>query len=91
MDKLPKSASLGVKCHGRGITREEVLTEDVSVAVWVRVYEDGKSIGISVDCPHNTGSHGQKCKASGKRGVLCPYAVDLPHVVDTPRGLIGAL
>lgn len=78
-----------IQCRGYDKAREEVLQKPVSAKV--KVYQppgDEKNISLSVDCVHNTGGHGQRCKAShldkdkvGK-GVGCPYSVDIPYVFD---------
>jgi|GEM_PF-3429671 hypothetical protein len=77
-----------VDCKGRGFDLKEVLEKSINVEVSVRRNENGKSISMSVKCPHNTGGHGQRCKASHPevdkvgKGVLCAFAVDLPHASD---------
>lgn len=85
-------ATFEIQCTGRDINlvpSAQVLKEPVSVMV--QVEKVGNSIYINVDCPHNTGSHGHRCKASHPdrdkvdRDTFCPYAVDLPYAMDDPR------
>jgi hypothetical protein len=73
-----------VTCDGRDKDGNPVLTEPVRVQVCV--YNAGEnSISISVECPHNVGSHRHRCNAShlGRPkvgdGVPCPYVVYLPY------------
>ncbi len=79
-----RSAQLLIQCRGRDERGGPVLPRAISVPIVIRVLENEATIAISPqDCPHNTGSHGGRCKAShpgiDKRGegVLCPYAIDL--------------
>lgn len=81
-----------IKCRGRNALGEEVLPKPVSAKV--KVYQspgDEKNISLSVDCVHNTGGHGQRCKAShpGKdkvgEGVGCPYSADIPYALEKRR------
>jgi hypothetical protein len=78
-----------VECKGRNEYGREVLAEPEKVDV--RVSKDPFSERLSivpVDCKYNSGGHGQRCTASHPGidkvgdGVLCPYSVDIPHVVD---------
>ena len=85
-------ATFRIQCKGRDADRNEVLEKAVNVLLAIRRMGDGKSISISVnDCPHNTGSHGHRCKASHPsqdkigEGIPCGYAVDLPHVIDIAK------
>ena len=75
-----------IKCFGRSRPGVECLEEPVDAKVKVRqVYEN---IHMDVECPHNTGGHGQRCCAShpGKDkvgdGVYCPYSIDVPYCND---------
>ncbi|MDP3639786.1 MAG: hypothetical protein Q8R53_01110 [Nanoarchaeota archaeon] len=80
-----------VECKGRNKVGDEVL--DHSVSVKVQIYESPKSnmISSNVECPHNTGGHGQRCKASHPevdkvgdgKGVRCPYSFDIPYAFET--------
>lgn len=85
-------ATFRVQCKGRDADRNEVLERAISVLLAIRRLGDGKTISISVnECPHNTGSHGHRCKASHPgqekvgEGVPCPYSVDLPYVIDIAK------
>ena len=81
-----------IQCHGRDASRKEVLLEPVAVKVRVSQHHgDEKNISLDVECPHNTGGHGQRCKASHPNtdkvgeGVGCPYSVDIPYAIDARR------
>ncbi len=93
-----KVCTFSIKCMGRKERGFPALEEPVDVRVDVYQQTDSDSLHISVDCVHNTGSHGQRCMASypGQEkvgeGVRCPYSVDIPYyhdlrIVLTPRGL----
>jgi len=78
-----------IQCRGRDALGQEVLLEPVLVLVLVHQHHgDESSIHLNVTCPHNTGGHGQRCKASHPgvdkigTGVLCPFAVDIPYAFD---------
>jgi len=78
-----------IRCLGRDASGNEVLSESVVVRVEVsQAKGDEKNISLSVQCPHNTGGHGQRCKASHPntdkvgKGVGCPYSVDIPYALD---------
>ena len=72
-----------VSCSGRDAEGQEILVTPVSARVKVRLLEDGKTIDVGVECPHNTGGHGERCKASHPgqdkvgEGIRCPYAARL--------------
>ena len=72
-----------VLCHGRDTEGQEVLAHPVDVRVKIRLLEDGKTIAVGVECVHNTGGHGERCKASHPgqdkvgEGIRCPYAARL--------------
>lgn len=61
-----------------------------AVRVEIKIYKRPGSSDLSslVDCPYNTGGHGQRCKASHphsdkfEEGVHCPYSFDLPYAFD---------
>ncbi len=81
-----------VLCKGRNSERKEVLAEAIRVDVHARLAEDERSIAIHVNCPHNTGGHGQRCKASHPagidkigKGVHCAYSLDLPYAMDIAK------
>lgn len=78
-----------IQCYGRNRLGETVLSEPVAVKVLVsQSCGDEKNILLGVKCQHNTGGHGERCKASHPhtdkvgKGVRCPYSVDIPHVFD---------
>jgi len=80
-----------VECKGRNEVGDEVLATPVSVTI--EVYQSRGSYIISsiVQCPYNTGGHGQRCNASHPgvdkvgEGVGCPYSFDLPHALETKQ------
>jgi hypothetical protein len=82
-----------IECFGRGKGREEVLKTPVHVKVKIyQVIGDEKNISSQVlECPHNTGSHGQRCKASHPyvdkidEGITCPYSFDIPFAIDSKK------
>ncbi len=80
-----KTAFLPLSCWGRNASLEAVL--DKPIQILVMVASQGGSLTIAVDCPHNTGSHGHRCKASHPEvdkvgdGISCPYAIDLPCAI----------
>ena len=77
-----------VFCKGRGFNQEEVLSEAVEVIVTVGQYASKTDLMLDVTCPYNTGSHGQRCKASHPDvdkvddGVACCFSIDLPYASD---------
>lgn len=79
------------ECKGRNVARQEVLTDPIQVKLIICGFEDKKTIAIHVECPHNVGSHGQRCKASHPGqdkvgdGVSCPYSLDLPYAMDIAK------
>lgn len=79
--------TFSLKCKGRDKNKRNVLSEPVAFKVQVSVRGDN-ALSLSVDCVHNTGGHGQRCKASHpgvdkpKDDVFCPFSIDLPHVMD---------
>ena len=77
-----------IMCRGRNSMRQEVLAEPVGAVVTVTCY-DKKNISLAIKCPHNTGGHGDRCKASHPPGVdkvgdgvACPYAAYIPGGID---------
>ena len=80
-----QSALFTILCRGRDHRGKPALTAPVRVTIFVRVLENGSTMTIDPgDCPHSTGAHGHRCKASHPEtdstiidGILCPYAVDL--------------
>ncbi len=77
-------ARFPIKCKGRSPSMEEILEDAVDVMVLVSQCPDNyQSISLHVEgCPHNGGSHGGRCDASGYKGVSCPYSIDLPYALD---------
>jgi len=77
-----------IRCRGRDDRSDEVLDDSVKARIIISKRRRSNDISINVDCPYNTGSHGQRCKASHLNidkigeGVLCPYSVDLPYAFD---------
>jgi hypothetical protein len=71
-------ATFKIKCRGRNEQYKEVLEKPVPVKVIISQHPKSDNIGINVECRFNTGSHGQRCKASGSNKVNCPYSCDLP-------------
>lgn len=79
-----------VACRGRTLVGEPVLDKPVEVSV--RLYRSPDTSECCCDvsgCPHNTGGHGQRCKASHPwtdkvgDGVLCPFAFDYPYALKS--------
>jgi hypothetical protein len=74
-------------CRGRTMVGESVLDEPVAVEVKLYRSPDTDQCCCMVECPHNTGGHRQRCKASHQwtdklgEGVLCPFAFDYPYVL----------
>jgi len=73
------------KCNGRNEDGKKVFEKAIDIQVVFCTYkENDKSILNKVNCTYIAGGHNQRCKASHPKvdklgkGVLCPYAVDLP-------------
>lgn len=78
-----------INCKGRDYRGKEVFTEPIKVEVKVFSSPGSDMISSSVrGCPYNTGSHGQRCKAShptvDKVGdsVDCPYSFNIPYALE---------
>lgn len=78
-----------IQCRGRGPSGEVVLDKPVSVNVSLSQPEPERMISVGpMDCPYNTGGHGQRCKASHPdqdkvgEGVICPFSFDYPYVLE---------
>lgn len=95
---------LSLACHGRDADGNAVLERPVYVKVTLRQSPGvTKSVSCNVECPYNTGGHGQRCKASHPEqdkvgeGVFCPYSFDFPYVLECdntwtpPKELIEAV
>ena len=80
-----------VECKGRNKTGDEVLATPVSVKVEVYKSRGSNLILSDVECPYNTGGHGQRCKASHPEvdkvgeGVGCPYSFDIPYAIEIKK------
>lgn len=78
-------------CLGRTLTGQSVLDEPVEVEVRIYRSPNSKECCCNVECPYNTGGHGQRCKAShpwtGKvgEGVLCPFVFDYPYALKDAK------
>jgi len=77
-----------IECKGRDGKGKEVLPKPVNVTVHIYKSPGSSSITTQVNCPYNTGSHGQRCKASHPDkdkvgdGVICPYSFDIPYALE---------
>jgi hypothetical protein len=71
-------AIFDINCRGRDDEGKEVLSTAIPARIIVSQRPKSNFISINVDCPFNTGSHGQRCKASRSDKVNCPYSRDLP-------------
>lgn len=86
LHRLPNSHSWKFKCRGRDWIGNKPLASPVDVVL--RVSQSGENFSINVACVHNTGGHGQRCKASHPEvdkcgaGVACPYSMDIPYCID---------
>jgi len=78
-----------VECKGRNEAGDEVLATPVSVEVEISRRPGSNMISSNVNCPYNTGGHGQRCRASHPKtdkvgeGVGCPYSFDIPYALET--------
>ena len=83
-----KEIEFEIPCKGIDSLGKEFLEEPVIATV--TVFQSAETmISSLVDCPYNTGGHGDRCKAShpeidkiGKEGIGCPYSFDIPHAFD---------
>ncbi len=80
-------------CKGKGFHGEEVLAQEQLVTINLHRSPGSSSVSVSpTDCPHNTGGHGDRCKAAhpGKdkvgNGIYCPYSFDYPYVQQNNPG-----
>ena len=80
-----------VECKGRNEIGDEVLATPVNVEVEIYKIRGGNLISSDVECPYNTGGHGQRCKASHPEvdkvgeGVGCPYSFDIPYAIEIKK------
>ena len=71
-----------IECRGRKADGLAALKKPVNAVV--KIWQTGNTIKLCVACVHNTGRHGQRCKASHPEvekagdGVACPYSIDIP-------------
>ncbi len=85
---------VSIKCCGRNAQGGPVLKEPILVTIRLRYNSDFASSMVTSEpknCPHNTGGHGQRCRASHPLGldkvgdgVLCPFAFDWPYAEEFP-------
>jgi len=87
----PIKKTMPMTCFGRNSEGKNALQTAVSFdLVITRTVEDLQSIYISAEkCPYNTGTDGQRCKASYEPGVdkigagiVCPCTIGIPGGVD---------
>ena len=77
-----------IECKGRNEKGQEVLSSPVEVNVKILKTAHSNDLSSLVECPYNTGSHGQRCKASHPYvdkvgdGVPCPYSFDIPYAFE---------
>jgi len=80
-----------IRCFGRDINGKPVLEKPVKFKLNIHQSPGNvEDISISAEnCRYNTGSHGQRCRASHPPGVdkvgdgvICPYSLDIPYATD---------
>ncbi|MFC1640985.1 hypothetical protein ACFL2D_02975 [Patescibacteria group bacterium] len=87
-----KRCNIQFTCGGRNERGQSALQEQITVTLRVSLFGTSM-ISLDVDCPHNTGGHGERCKASHPEqdkvgsGITCPYTIDLPYAIDRFRGI----
>lgn len=77
-------------CRGFDSGGLPVLDAPVSVTIDLHRSPGASTIGVGPkECPHNTGGHRQRCKASHPpgvdkvgEGVSCPFSFDYPYVKE---------
>ena len=80
-----------IQCKGRNSKGLEVLQEPVNVEVKIYKSPGSNIISNIVRCFYNTGSHGERCKASHPtvdkvgEGIICPYSFDIPYALEKSR------
>ncbi len=80
-----------IGCKGRNEVGDEVLDTPVSVNIEIHKGPGSNMISSNVECPYNTGGHGQRCKASHPQvdkigeGVGCPYSFDIPYALEVKK------
>ncbi len=71
-----------IECKGRSPSGNEVLREAIEVKVKIYKRPGSSIISSEVQCPYNTGAHGEECRASNLHDAGCPYAFDLPYDLE---------
>jgi hypothetical protein len=79
-----KSLRFSIDCFGVDAAGKDVLEEPLlSLIMQVSKRQDSDLVCVDLlDCPYNTGGHGQRCKASHPEvdklgeGVSCPFSMD---------------
>jgi hypothetical protein len=77
-----------IQCKGRDPNGKEVLGRAADAVVNMHQSPGSNVISSSVTCPYNTGSHGERCKASRPKfdqvgkGIVCPYSLDIPYALE---------
>lgn len=77
-----------IECKGRDNLGNDVLEKPVEVTVHIHKSPGSNTISSEVKCRYNTGSHGQRCKASHPEvdkvgeGIGCPYSFDIPYALE---------
>lgn len=79
-----------IQCRGYNERGEPSLDSPVSAVIDIHRSPGCDSISVGPEsCPHNTGGHGQRCKASHPPGVdkvgdgvTCPFSFDWPYVTE---------
>ena len=77
-----------VECKGRGNNGKSVLREAVQINVKFYKKQGSNIISSDVECPYNSGSHGQRCIASHQEKnsgmkINCHYSIDIPYALDS--------
>ncbi len=77
---MPK---IKIDCCGNGPKGMGILDEPMSVEILATQDPSGDIVVRPVNCPFNTGGHGQRCKASHQNrdkddsgDIHCPYSFD---------------
>jgi len=76
------SQDFPIECKGRDSRGSEILSEPIQVSVNIYKSPGSSMISSKVTCPYNGGAHGGNCSASSNKGVICPYAFDIPHSLE---------
>lgn len=80
-----------IQCYGRGPNGRPTLGTPLPLTIKMHRSPGCQSVSVGPqNCPHNTGGHGQRCKASHPGheklgdGVDCPYSFDYPYATEFP-------